>query len=932
MVTLGVDTRDLKRAESEFRRFSASGQSAFSKLQSSIFNVKNAVLGLAAAFGVSKLAEYIKDVAHMAGTYDMLGITMRVAGRNAGYTAAEMDGLEKSIRKQGIAAIEARQTLTRMSAAQIDLAKASELARAAQDLAVVGHINSSEAFERLIQGIQTGHVVILRTLGLNVSFEKGYKKTARQLNKNVEALSELERVQSKTNTVLEGAIKYQGIYEQSMTSAEKQCGSLTRYVDNYKVALGAALQPAFLRLMQVKTNMFKKLTEVVSNPRLQGSIESLGLAFVRMYEAFAKGVVIFAEYGDVAISTLGTLTKIVLVRGALALGFLGLTKVIMGAVVAVQTFHLQMGLLKLELIATTGVASRSSMVWAALNTTLWGTGLAAQWATGWMTKLKMSVNLLFAAWAGWEVGKWLTKNFESARIAGVMMIDVLMRGWIHLRYGAEIAFLKIRNTWRTVINFLKSSYGSFLDFVAKGLEKIGSVKVATGLRKIANQYIVSKEEKEKVTRQYEKDLKDISTNLNEKLKAHNRIIEEMQYETIHPPVPAIPPLPEFPPLPELPPLPPVPSPVESISNQIDKYKELKQELEFQISILKETADRQKALTMLRGADVNATEGQIDEITKLIAVLRKEESARKYLEMRSELEFQISILKETADRQKALTMLRGADINATKGQIDEITKLITVLRLAEEQEKELDRIKEEQRRITEAFNEEYTKLGKSKYDIERGELDKLRGLWIEAGIEKTKIAKLYSDKAVQIARDEESAKLSIYQNMAGQVTNTFMQISQAGGKYSIAAFRMYQAFAITQAMISGYLAYVKTLAEPALPFPSNVVMAKIVAGMAAVQIAMIAAAKPPSYAEGGISWKKEMALVGEKGPEAHIPLKGGNIPVRITGSERKEKPIIVNMNVYANDADSFNSRIMQSKEVIAAAIMSARWDNHPIRRG
>jgi len=336
--------------------------------------------------------------------------------------------------------------------------------------------------------------------------------------------------------------------------------------------------------------------------------------------------------------------------------------------------------------------------------------------------------------------------------------------------------------------------------------------------------------------------------------------------------------------------------------------------------------------MLRGADVNATEGQIDEITKLIAVLRKEESARKYLEMRSELEFQISILKETADRQKALTMLRGADVNATEGQIDEITKLITVLRLAEEQEKELDRIKEEQRRITEAFNEEYTKLGKSKYDIERGELDKLRGLWIEAGIEKTKIAKLYSDKAVQIARDEESAKLSIYQNMAGQVTNTFMQISQAGGKYSVAAFRMYQAFAITQAMISGYLAYVKTLAEPALPFPSNVVMAKIVAGMAAVQIAMIAAAKPPSYAEGGISWKKEMALVGEKGPEAHIPLKGGNIPVRITGSERKEKPIIVNMNVYANDADSFNSRIMQSKEVIATAIMSARWDNHPIRRG
>jgi len=29
---------------------------------------------------------------------------------------------------------------------------------------------------------------------------------------------------------------------------------------------------------------------------------------------------------------------------------------------------------------------------------------------------------------------------------------------------------------------------------------------------------------------------------------------------------------------------------------------------------------------------------------------------------------------------------------------------------------------------------------------------------------------------------------------------------------------------------------------------------------------------PEYGEGGISWKPEIALVGEKGPEAHIPLK------------------------------------------------------------
>ena len=50
-----------------------------------------------------------------------------------------------------------------------------------------------------------------------------------------------------------------------------------------------------------------------------------------------------------------------------------------------------------------------------------------------------------------------------------------------------------------------------------------------------------------------------------------------------------------------------------------------------------------------------------------------------------------------------------------------------------------------------------------------------------------------------------------------------------------------------------------------------------------------------------------------------------------GNERKQLPIIVNMNVYANDADSFNSRIMQSKEMVAAAMMSVIGNNHPVRR-
>lgn len=192
-----------------------------------------------------------------------------------------------------------------------------------------------------------------------------------------------------------------------------------------------------------------------------------------------------------------------------------------------------------------------------------------------------------------------------------------------------------------------------------------------------------------------------------------------------------------------------------------------------------------------------------------------------------------------------------------------------------------------------FNQEYADMNKSRFELERDRLNEQVEAYRQAGANKVELAEFHENKLSEITQAETQARMGFYESAAGQIAGTFQQIAQAGGRYSEEAFRMYQAFAIAQAYISGAMAYVKTLAEPALPFPGNVAMANIIAGMTAAQIGLIAAAEPPSYDEGGISHAKGIYQTGDI-DEAHIPLKSGKVPVSLSGGGGGGNTVIIKM--------------------------------------
>ena len=223
--------------------------------------VESAFKKLVAAAALFKAGSFIGEITQLTARYETLGVVMGVVGNNAGYTRNQMEQFAQGLQKAGISMLESRNTLAMMASAHIDLTNAQRLGRIAQDAAVIGNLNSSESFQRMIYGIQSGQTEILRTIGLNVNFEASYKKLAAQLGKSAQDLTEMEKVQARTNAVMEKGTDIAGTYEASMGTVGKAAKSLERIWENLQVLMGAVFQPAFVVVIDSLTAAMQSATE-----------------------------------------------------------------------------------------------------------------------------------------------------------------------------------------------------------------------------------------------------------------------------------------------------------------------------------------------------------------------------------------------------------------------------------------------------------------------------------------------------------------------------------------------------------------------------------------------------------------------------------------------------------------------------------------------
>jgi len=207
---------------------------------------------------------------------EMTGV-LRTLGEVQGYSAEQMDEFTKSVVEAGIRTDVAQGLVAQFVRAELDLAEASDIARVAQDAAVLSMTDSSEALSRIIYGITTHNTVVLRTAGLLINANQAYTEYAKTIGKTAKQLTEAEKTQAMMNAVMKEGENIAGTYEAAMREPGKLLRSLPRYFYEIGVEMGKSfLEPFGTALFSLKEFTKALKTAVSEGGSLAPALEKVG--------------------------------------------------------------------------------------------------------------------------------------------------------------------------------------------------------------------------------------------------------------------------------------------------------------------------------------------------------------------------------------------------------------------------------------------------------------------------------------------------------------------------------------------------------------------------------------------------------------------------------------------------------------------------------
>jgi len=284
-VTLGAKVGEfVRRMETAKQSFENLGQQA-QQAEQSVSSFEKATKSAAVAAGafVASGVFMAKQSFAVAASASELEQAMGAIEGSMGLAGGSIQEAALAVRNKGIEMAEAQRIAITFAQSNLDLAQAADVARAAQDLAVLSQSNSTETAMRLTYAIQTGNSQLLRSVGINKYASEAYADYAATLGKTTNDLNQIERQQAITNMVLEEAANVAGVYDAAMMEPGKVLRSFPRLLNDMQLAFGEVLLDGFGPAIKAAYDLTKQISKSVRDGGAFAPIlDSMQVAFTNL--------------------------------------------------------------------------------------------------------------------------------------------------------------------------------------------------------------------------------------------------------------------------------------------------------------------------------------------------------------------------------------------------------------------------------------------------------------------------------------------------------------------------------------------------------------------------------------------------------------------------------------------------------------------------
>lgn len=234
----------------------------------------------ATGFALIKLG---KNAFSEAARVQELDIAMQAIGKSTGIGYKAINEATNAIRKNGIEMAASQQIAIEFAQNNLEIAKASKVARVAQDLAVIGAKNSTETTLLLTRAIITGRTELLKSSGIQKSAGQMYEEFAQKAGKSATALTAVEKQTAVLNGVLAEGTKVAGTYEAAMTAPGKVLRSFPRIINDISVELGKSVTVGFAPVISETYNFIRAISKALrESSSFQTALGALGVVFTNL--------------------------------------------------------------------------------------------------------------------------------------------------------------------------------------------------------------------------------------------------------------------------------------------------------------------------------------------------------------------------------------------------------------------------------------------------------------------------------------------------------------------------------------------------------------------------------------------------------------------------------------------------------------------------